>query len=219
MEKVRAMGKQSKFRHYAFGLASTILGSSLVFATVVFINKYAEGPQNDKIERQASIDFEKKEKPKPKKVVKKKEPPKRQPNRQPPAPLVGLDSSLGGLDLGIPGFESDDLGNLTKSLLGDADSVVMTDDAVDNPPRPAVQSPMPYPPRAKAKGQTGYVLLTVLISPTGDVERVKVLESQPSGVFDDVAMSGVRQWKFEPAMYQGENVRVWAKQRVVFDLS
>ena len=213
------MRKQSSLRTYGFGLLSMVFGSTLVMATVVLINKYAEGPKDNVIERAASIDFQRKEKAKPKRVVEKREPPKRRPNRTPPAPLVGLDSTLGGLDLGIPGFESDDLGNLTRSLLGDADSVVMTDDAVDQAPRPSLQSPMSYPPRAKAKGQTGYVVLTVLISPTGDVERVKVLESQPAGVFDDVAMTGVRTWKFEPATYQGENVRVWAKQRVVFDLS
>jgi protein TonB len=51
------------------------------------------------------------------------------------------------------------------------------------------------------------------------VEKVKVLESQPAGVFDEVAVSGVQTWKFEPASYKGENVRVWAKQRVRFDLS
>jgi protein TonB len=28
----------------------------------------------------------------------------------------------------------------------------------------------------------------------------------------------VQSWKFEPASYQGENVRVWVTQRVRFDL-
>ena len=78
---------------------------------------------------------------------------------------------------------------------------------------------MQYPPRAKAKGIEGYVLLSLLISPTGDVERVKVLEANPAGIFEDVAVAGVKTWKFEPASYNGESVRVWAKQRVRFDLS
>ena len=63
------------------------------------------------------------------------------------------------------------------------------------------------------------MILSVLIGPTGQVERVKVLEAQPAGVFDDVAAAGVQTWKFEPATYRGENVRVWATQRVRFDLS
>ena len=62
------------------------------------------------------------------------------------------------------------------------------------------------------------MLLSVLIGPTGAVEKVKVLESQPSGVFDDVAIAGVQGWKFEPAQYKGENVRVWATQKVSFTL-
>jgi len=59
----------------------------------------------------------------------------------------------------------------------------------------------------------------LLIGPTGNVEKVKVIEAQPAGVFDDVATAGVQTWKFEPASYRGENVRVWATQRVRFDLS
>jgi protein TonB len=50
------------------------------------------------------------------------------------------------------------------------------------------------------------------------VEKVKVLESSPPGVFDDVAAQGVQGWKFEPASYKGEAVRVWATQKVRFDL-
>ena len=34
-----------------------------------------------------------------------------------------------------------------------------------------------------------------------------------------VAVAGVQTWKFEPATYRGENVRVWATQRVRFNLS
>jgi protein TonB len=45
-----------------------------------------------------------------------------------------------------------------------------------------------------------------------------VLEASPPGVFDDVAVAGVQTWRFEPAQYRGEAVRVWATQRVRFDL-
>ena len=42
----------------------------------------------------------------------------------------------------------------------------MTDDTVDDPPRATFQSPMAYPPRAKAKGVKGYVVLS-LAMPVG----------------------------------------------------
>ena len=208
-----------KLKPVLSGLTFMVIGSVVVFTTVIMINRFAEGPKAEEKLNAAKIDFEKKDKPKPKKVVQKKQPPKQKPARRPPAPLTGLDSSLAGLDLGLPGFDSGDLGDLSGDLLGSADDVVMTDDSVDEPPRPSNQGPMPYPPRAKAKGIEGYVLLSVLISPTGDVERVKVLEASPSGIFEDVAVAGVKGWKFEPASYQGESVRVWARQRVRFDLS
>lgn len=207
-------------RPYIFGFLSMLIGSALVFTTVILINKYSEGPRAEERIAAAKIDYEKKEKKPPeKKTVDRKPPPKRQTSRRPPAPLVGLDSTLSGLDLGIPGFGADDLGNLSGDLLGGTGDVVMTDDSVDDPPRPVQQGSMAYPPRAKARGIEGYVLLSLLISPTGDVERVKILESSPAGTFDDVAANGVKSWRFEPATYKGEAVRVWAKQKVRFDLS
>ncbi len=208
-----------KVRDSLFGLSSMLLGSALVFTTVILINKYADDPLGDDTVKAAKIDFEKKAKPKPKSSVKPKPKPRPKTSRRAPTPLTGLGSDLGGLDLGLPGFDAEDLGNLSGDLLGNADDVVMTDDSVDEPPKPVQQGPMPYPVRAKAQGIEGYVLMSVLISPTGEVERIKVLESQPSGTFDDTAIAGVKNWKFEPASYQGESVRVWARQRVRFDLS
>ena len=208
-----------KGRPLLFGLGAMLMGSALVFVTIVMINRLASGPQAEAVTRTAQLDFEKKEKPKHESRVRKPEPPKRKPQRTPPAPLVGIDASLSGLDLGLPGFDAGDLGDLSGDLLGSTEDVVMTDDSVDERPRPVQQSPMPYPVRAKARGIEGYVLLSVLISPTGEVERVKVLESNPSGIFEEVAVTGVRNWKFDPAQYRGENVRVWARQRVRFELS
>ncbi len=204
-------------RTHAVGVATAIAGSVLVLALVVLMNN--PFTQRDKAGELigSSIAVVKKEKPKPKEAVRKPEPPKRQ-TRAAPTPLLGLDASLSGLDFGLPAFDSSDL-DLGQGLLGDSGDVVMTDDSVDQAPRPILQTPMAYPARAKAQGITGYVLLSVLISPTGQVEKVKVLEAQPAGVFDDVAAAGVQNWKFEPATYKGEQVRVWARQRVRFDLS
>jgi protein TonB len=126
---------------------------------------------------------------------------------------------LSGLDLGLPGFSADDLGALEGDLLGGADGMVMTDDTVDQPPAASYQSPMIYPPRARARGVEGYVVFSLLIGITGEIEQVKIIESYPEGVFDEAAMQGINQWRFEPAIYQGQAVRAWAKQRIRFDLS
>ena len=76
-----------------------------------------------------------------------------------------------------------------------------------------------YPPSAKKQGIRGYVVLSVLVDIDGSVDQLQVLESHPSGIFDNAALQGVRAWHFEPAKYQGEAVKVWAKQKIRFDLS
>jgi protein TonB len=177
------------------GLGASALGTALVLGLVLFMNRPFEQPEGEDGNAFSSIEVVKREKPPAAEPVRRPEPPRRPPQRSAPAPIVGND------------------------ILGDSGDVVMTDDTVDVAPRPIVQTPMTYPPRARAQGVTGYVLLSVLIGPTGQVERVKVLEAQPAGVFDDVAVAGVQTWKFEPATYRGENVRVWATQRVRFNLS
>ena len=78
---------------------------------------------------------------------------------------------------------------------------------------------MAYPPRARAKGVEGYVVFSLLIGVTGEIEQLKIIESHPEGIFNEAAMQGINQWRFEPAMYQGQAVRAWAKQRIRFDLS
>ncbi|HET6604941.1 MAG TPA: TonB family protein [Xanthomonadaceae bacterium] len=205
-------------RARVYGGLAAAAGTLCVLSLVVAMNRGFEAPDAGGGDAATQIQVVKKERPKPKDVVQRREPPKRRPQRQAPTPLVGLDSGLAGLDFGLPAFDASEL-DLGGSLLGGGEEVVMTDDTVDQPPRPIVQTPMSYPARAKAQGVTGYVVLSLLISPTGNVERVKVIESQPAGVFDEVAAAGVQGWKFEPASYKGENVRVWAKQKVRFDLS
>jgi protein TonB len=78
---------------------------------------------------------------------------------------------------------------------------------------------MVFPPRARAQGVEGYVVFSLLIGITGEIEQLEIVESYPEGIFDDAATQGINQWKFEPATYQGQAVRAWAKQRIRFDLS
>lgn len=201
------------------GLAASACGTAMVLALLVYMNRQAGGPDENDGKSGTVITAERKEKPPPQQPVRKPPPPKPRPQRAPAPPSVGLSSVLSGLDFGLPQYDAEDLSALNDSLLGDGKDVVMTDDSVDVAPRPSLQTPMAYPVRAKAQGITGYVILSLLISPTGQIEKVQVLESQPQGVFDETATLGVKNWKFEPATYKGEAVRVWAKQKVSFNLS
>lgn len=206
-------------RPWLAGIGSMLVGLALVLGAILWMNRKGGLPGSESGTVISQVAVEKKEKPKPDRQVERREPPKRPQRRAPAPPAMDLGSALAGLDFGLPSYEAEDLSALGGNLLGGDRDVVMTDSSVDVAPKPVVQAAIPYPARAKAQGLRGYVLLSVLISPTGQVERVKVLEAEPAGVFEAAAEAGVKAWKFEPAMYKGEAVRVWATQRVRFDLS
>ena len=206
------------WRRWAAGLLSMAAGTVLVVGTLLVINRMSEGPDRQDLSPETSFAVEKKQTPPPPKPQRREPPPRRR-STEPAPPMVNLDSSLSGIDFGLPGFESGDLNDLKDQLLGDTRDVVMTDDSVDSPPRPTYQAPLSYPKQARARGVEGYVVLSLLISATGEIEKMQVLEASPMGVFDQAALEGVRNWRFEPAQYQGRNVKVWARQRVRFDLS
>jgi len=208
----------SRRRRVVVGLASMTGGTVLVVGTLLVINRLSEAPDQQQVDTTTSFAVEK-EPPPPPPPPKPRSEPQRQRNNAPTPPMVSLDSSLSGIDFGLPGFSASDLNDLQDQLLGDTNDVVMTDDSVDSPPRPTYRAPLSYPKSARARGVEGYVVLSLLISATGEIEKVQVLEADPAGVFEDAAREGVRNWRFEPAQYQGRNVKVWARQRVRFDLS
>lgn len=209
-----------RIRRLAWASGSMMIGTVLVLGTVILINHYSNSLDETRADAASQITLERK-KPPPEQQLQqpKPKPPPRKTRRAPPSPLVGLDTSLSGVDVGLPGFSADDLGGLEGDLLGGADGLVMTDDTVDQPPQASYQAPMVFPPRARAQGIKGYVVFSLLIGITGEIEQVEIVESYPEGVFDEAATQGINQWKFEPATYQGQAVRTWAKQRIRFDLS
>jgi protein TonB len=213
------MKRAERIRRLAWATASMLVGTVMVMGTVVLINLFSSSLEETSAEAKNQIALERKKPPPEQQVQKPKPKPKpKRTRRAPPNPLTGLDTSLSGVDMGLPGFSADDLGGLEGDLLGGEAGMVMTDDTVDQPPRAAYQAPMVYPPRARAKGIEGYVIFSLLIGITGEIEQLKVIESYPEGLFDDAATQGLNQWQFEPAMYQGQAVRAWAKQRIRFDL-
>ena len=206
------------WKQLCVGLASMVGGTVLVVGTLLVINGLSEAPDRDQVRTDTSFAVQKQAPPPPPPKPQREPPPRKRASESAP-PMVSLDSSLSGIDFGLPGFSASDLNDLQDQLLGDTRDVVMTDDSVDSPPRPTYQAPLQYPKTARSKGVEGYVVLSLLISATGEIEKVQVLEASPSGVFEDAALQGVRSWRFEPAQYQGRNVKVWARQRVRFDLS
>jgi len=205
-------------KHWA-AVISMVFGTALVFSLVLIMNRYMGKIEKTSASEVTQISMVKQIKPEPKKEVKKVKPKKPRVRPQAPAPFQGLSTSLSGIDLGLFGFDDGGINDLDNALLGETGNAVMTEDLVDEPPKQVSTGSFRYPPSAKKQGIRGYVVLSVLVDIDGSVDQLQVLESNPSGVFDNAALQGVRAWHFEPAKYQGEVVKVWAKQKIRFDLS
>ncbi|MGV8712639.1 MAG: TonB family protein [Nitrosomonas sp.] len=204
-------------RHIA-GTISMFSGLILVFGLILWMNHYMGKVEKKSPQEVTELSVAKEIKPEPKKEIRKAEPKKQLTRPQAPAPFKGLDTALSGIDLGLLGMDNGN-GNLDENLLGKTGNAVMTADLVDVPPKPVTRGSFKYPSAAKKNGVKGYVVLSVLVETDGSVNQVQVLESNPSGIFDAAALHGIRNWHFEPAKYKGETVRVWAKQKIRFDLS
>ncbi len=201
------------------GVVSMLFGLILVFGLIVLMNHYMSKIERTPPQEVTEISMTKEIKQEPKKEIKKVEPKKQVTRPQAPAPFKGLDTALSGIDLGLLGLDDGQGRDLDDSLLGKTGNAVMTADLVDVPPKPVTRGTFKYPPTAKKNGIKGYVVLSVLVEKDGSVNQVQVLESSPSGMFDSAALQGIRAWHFEPAKYKGDAVRVWAKQKIRFDLS
>jgi len=194
----------------------------LIFSLVIGLNQ-SDMDRDFLDKRVTNFDVEKK------KQIQKREPepePERQRRRAsenlPSVEPVDLGGSLsdGGLSFGVPQFDEAEFAELEDdNLLGGGNSGPMDQSSVDTPPRVIKRSPIVYPELARKQGISGFVRMNVLINDNGSVEDVKVVESEPEEIFDLMAESTVRQWRFEPATYNGKKVEVWAMQKIVFKLN
>lgn len=62
--------------------------------------------------------------------------------------------------------------------------------------KPLERVPPKYPQHAVDAEIAGRVLVEATVTPEGRVENVSVVASEPIGVFDEVAVAAVRQWRY-----------------------
>ena len=209
--------RETKYKKLAFKYLPPIggvLGIFIVMFGLIIMNGL-EGHKNNK-KSSAQTNFEVAQQPKKKKkpkVTQRKKIRKSKPKVAPPS----LAGALGGSSFGLGQFEF--LAEGAEGLLGNNGDVVMTEDTVDEVPRATYRPPLKYPDYARERGIGGEVVLNILVNKTGAVEEVKLLASNPSGIFEDVAMDSVRGWQFDPATYKGGAVKVWVKQKISFNLN
>ena len=207
------------WKRIAVSIISMIIGTILVLFTILIINSYTEGPKEEKKKVKTSFEVKKQQKKKksPKKMIRRKIKKKKiSKSLKSIAPMTGGFS--GGIDFGLPEFAMDTEALVSDDITGDTKDVVMTSETVDIKPVASDRVPAQYPERARRKGITGYVIFNILIDETGTVGNITILESSPPGVFEEAAEAALKQWVFEPAIYQGKKVRVWAKQKISFKL-
>lgn len=202
-------------RHQKVAVLWSLAGTFIVLLVILLMNASKHTSKDDKPKRAMSFEVVKVKKPK---NVKKTPPKKKKPAKvAPPVPLVDLNSSLAGIEFDLPAFSLGGSG-VDDSLIGDTSNVVMTGDTVDVVPRPVQRAPLEYPPRAKSKEIEGYVVMSLLINKQGKVEKAKVIESSPQGIFDNSALRSIKRWNFEPAYFNGKPVKAWANQTIRFEM-
>lgn len=201
-----------------FAFLSMLLGAAIMITLVVLLNKVID-PKEETVKKPVRYVEVKKMKKAASKPKPKPKPKPKKAKSAPKAPLPNFNSALSGIDMGIPEFAVEDIAGDASALLGDVGDAIMNESTVDVKPRVVNRAPIPYPRLAMKKNIKGYVVVNILIDKDGNVEVAQVLEANPPGIFDHAAMSGVKEWKFSPAKYKGNPVKIWAKQRIRFDFN
>jgi protein TonB len=75
-----------------------------------------------------------------------------------------------------------------------------------------------YPATAEASGEQGTVLLDVYVRPSGHISKFRVAQSSGFGDLDQAAAQTVSNWRFVPAIRDGDTVSDWTTVKIVFQL-
>jgi periplasmic protein TonB len=210
-----------RLKRHLFAVGVMLAGSGAVFSSLYYMNEH--GTLAPPIEKSDAVAFQIEQSPKapkPRRHVERKRTPNKSVSPK-TAPTPSLGSALPGLSFNLPGFESADLGSVGSDMLGaaSAKNMVMTEESVDKKPVARRQDAPSFPDKARQRGIEGYVKLNLFITTSGEVEKVKVLEAEPMGIFEDSALAAAQQWEFEPAEYNGAPVTGWFKKTVSFKLN
>jgi TonB family protein len=73
-----------------------------------------------------------------------------------------------------------------------------------------------YPEAALRKNIEGWVELSFVVTTDGKVTNIKLLDSNPAGVFDDAASKALSRMRYKPTMQAGKPIAVSTKLRVAF---
>lgn len=87
------------------------------------------------------------------------------------------------------------------------------------PPRQLGEIPVEYPIDLWDQGMEGETLLRVLVTETGGVDSVEVVQGAGHALFDSAAVTGARQMRFTPARRDdGRRIEAWTDLPVSFSM-
>jgi protein TonB len=89
--------------------------------------------------------------------------------------------------------------------------------AVNVTPAKIIKRVAPVAPTGVPLKTAGFVVVRFNIADNGRVTDVEVVESSPTGVFDNAAQAAVRKWMYEPRKENGVAVNSSARARLVFE--
>lgn len=108
------------------------------------------------------------------------------------------------------------LGTALVVSLGAALSGCAGDRPIERPTPLQGDTPIEYPLAMWDQDVEGETLLRVLVSETGEVRRVEVMQTSGHAELDSAAVAGARDLRFRPAMRGGKRIEVWATVPVSF---
>lgn len=103
---------------------------------------------------------------------------------------------------------------LVHNAVAEENSKVVNTEAI-----PHVVIPANYPRKALLKGQSGSVIFKMDINKDGSPFNIRIIGSEPEGVFDKSALNAIKKWKFKPAIKNGQAIKQYDTQyTMVFKL-
>ncbi|MFO7840283.1 MAG: TonB family protein [Desulfosalsimonadaceae bacterium] len=95
---------------------------------------------------------------------------------------------------------------------------VFSEGDLDAPLTVLLRIPPVYPLRARRLGMEGWVKVSFLVDKSGHVGRIKILDAEPEGVFEQSVRQCVSKWRFKPGTIEGVAVKARMETTIQFKL-
>lgn len=149
---------------------------------------------------------------------KKPEPPEPEPQQPQPQTFDNLEltTEIQPVALDIPAPDISVRPELTSSFKIPPMKASLNVDAIN----PIVNPDPVYPSRAKRLNLEGHVKVKYRVGKDGKVinKSIKVIESNPPGVFDIASIRAIARWRFEPLIVDGEAIEFDKINQLEFEL-